>query len=257
MGCQKGTEMQKILVWSLIGSVALVGCGGGGSASDTNTPVATPSAQGLWNGNTSTNRAVTGLVLGDGSYYVLYSAPGNPLQIAGVVQGSGSSAANIFSSSDARDFNFEGFGVLPAAFSVTFSTKQSFNGSVAYSGGTRTSFTSTYDTSYESTPSVTSLAGNFTGQVTSSAGTQSATVSISPTGAISGGSAGCVTSGSVTARTDGNAYNLSLAFGPSPCVFASQTLTGVAYFNSATKRLFAVTPNAGRNDGVLFVGTKP
>ena len=244
---------------SIAAVLYLSGCGGGGSDStpaETNTAAA-PTAQGLWIGTTSTNRNVTGLVFADGSYYVLYSPVGNATAIAGVIQGGGSSSAGKFSSTDARDFNLEGLGVLPAAVSASFASKQSFNGSVSYAGGSSTAFTSAYDASYELTPSLATLAGTFTGQVTLSAGVQAATVTVSATGAISGGGGGCSLSGTASPRNDGNAHNLSISFGASPCFFANQTLSGIGYFNSSTKRLYAVAPNAARTDGILFVGTKP
>lgn len=239
---------------SLAVVLLVVGCGGGGGDS---APAATStSAQGLWVGTTTTSRTITGLVFSDGSYYVLYSPAGNPTAIAGVVQGTGSSSAGAFSSSNARDFNLEGLGVLPATVSASYSSKQSFNGTIAYSAGT-TTFTSAYDASYEITPSLASVAGTYTGQVALSVGVQAATVTVSSSGAISGGGNGCSISGAASPRTDGNAYNLSITFGASPCFFANQTFTGIGYFNSSTKRLYAAAPNAARTDGVLFVGTKP
>lgn len=238
---------------SLISALLMAGCGGGGGDSP---PAAATTAQGLWIGTTSTNRTITGLVLSDGTYYVLYSSVGNSSTIAGVVQGTGSSNAGTFSSTNAKDFNLEGLGVLSATVSASYSSKQSFNGTIAYSGAS-TPFTSAYDANYETTPTLASLSGTFTGQVALSVGVQAATVTVSPSGAISGGASGCSISGTTTPRADGNAYNLSITFGSSPCFFANQTFTGIGYFNSTTKRLYAAAPNAARTDGVLFVGTKP
>lgn len=235
----------------------VVGCGGGGGDS-TPPPAAATSAEGLYSGTTTTGRAITGLVLDDGTYYVLYSPVGSATAIAGVVQGSGTSSAGTFSSSNTRDFNLEGLGVLSATVSASYVQKQSLNGTVSYSAGGTTSFSSTYDANYETVPSLAALAGTFTGQVASSAGTENATVTVSSAGAISGsGASGCAVSGSASPRTRGNVFNISLTFGGAPCLFANQTLSGIAYFNSAAKRLYAVAPNAGRTDGVLFVGVKP
>jgi hypothetical protein len=235
---------------------ALSGCGGGGG--DSPPASATSTAEGLYTGTTTTGRNVTGLVLDDGTYYVLYSQISNANVIAGVVQGTGTSNAGTFSSGNARDFNLEGLGVLSASVSANYVAKQSLNGAVAYSAGGTTSFTSNYDATYEAAPSLAALAGSFSGQVASSAGTESATVAVSSAGVISGsGASGCAVSGSVSPRARGNAFNVSLTFGGTPCLFANQTLSGVAYFNSAAKRLYAAAPNASRSDGVLFVGVKP
>jgi hypothetical protein len=212
----------------------------------------------LYSGTTGNGRAVTGLVLDDGTYYFLYSLVGNSNVIAGVVQGSGTSTATAFTSSNTRDFNLEGLGVLPATLSATYTAKQSISGSVSYSQGSPVTFSGTYDSAYEATPSLAALAGTFTGQVASSAGAENATVTVSANGTLSGaGASGCATSGTVAPRSQGNVFNVSLSFGGAPCLFANQTLTGIAYFNATTKALYAATPNAARNDGVLFVGVKP
>jgi hypothetical protein len=236
----------------------LAGCGGGGGdAPPPATTTTTESAQGLWIGTTNTDRAITGLVFSDGTYYVLYSPIADPTLIAGVVQGTGAVSGSTFSSSDARDFSLERSNVLACSVSASIATKQTFNGSLACGAAGTTSFTSTYNTAFEQAPSLAALAGTFTGQVASSAGIQNATVTISATGAISGNAQGCIVSGSVTPRTDGNAFNQTITFGPAPCLFAGQTFTGIAFFDTPTKRLFAAAPNASRTNGVLFVGAKP
>ena len=241
---------------AVLSLLLVAGCGGGGG--DSPPPPVASSAEGLYSGTTTTGRTITGLVLDDGTYYVLYSPVGSSTAIAGVVQGNGTSNAGTFSSGNARDFNLEGLGVLSATVSANYVAKQSLNGAVSYSAGGTTSFSSTYDANYETVPSLAALAGTFTGQVASSAGTENATVTVSSAGAISGsGASGCAVSGSASPRPRGNIFNISLTFGGAPCLFANQTLSGIAYFNSAAKRLYAAAPNASRTDGVLFVGVKP
>ncbi len=231
------------------------GCGGG---FDATAPASTGSAQGLWIGSTNTGRTVTGLVLSDGTFYLLYSPVGNSTTIAGVFQGTGSSSLGKFSSSNARDFNLEGLGVLAATVSASFAPKQSLNATVSYASGGVVTTTGTYDTDYETAPSSVTLAGTYAGQVVTSAGIENATLVASTTGALSGAStSGCAVSGNAAPRADGNAYNISITFAGAPCIFANQTFSGIGYFSSITKRLYAAAPNAARNDGVLFVGTKP
>lgn len=236
---------------AVLSLLVIAGCGGGGSDP--------PPAEGLFSGTTTSGRGVTGLVLDDGTYYVFYSPVGKPSEIAGVVQGNGTSAAGTFSSSNARDFNLEGAGVLSATVSASYAAKQSLNGTVSYGVGAPTSFSSTYDKAYEATPSLAALAaGTFFGEVASSAGVENATVSVTSAGAISGSSqSGCAVTGSATPRARGNVFDISLTFGGPPCVFGVQTLTGIAYFDSATKTLYAAAPNAARTDGVLFFGEIP
>lgn len=246
----------RLMLSALAAAAFLAGCGGGGGG-DATPVVETRSATGLWTGTTSTNRSVTGVVLADGTYYVLYSGVGAPLVIGGVVQGTGSVNGSTFSSSNGRDFNLEGAGVLPANVSATVNTKQSLNGAVGYSNGGSTSFTSTYDANFEQAPTLAAIAGTYSGNVAFSLGVDSATVTVSSAGAISGGSNGCAITGTVAPRADGNAYNMALTFGAAPCYFAGQTFNGIAYYNAGAKRLYAAAPNGARTDGVLFVGVKP
>jgi hypothetical protein len=131
------------------------------------------------------------------------------------------------------------------------------NGTLACGAGGTASFTSTYNAAFEQAPSLAALAGTFTGQVASSAGIQNATLTVSSTGAVSGNAQGCIVSGSVSPRTDGNAFNGTISFGLTPCLLAGQTFTGIAFFDAPAKRLLAAAPNAARSTGMLFVGVKP
>lgn len=240
-------------------ALALAACGGDDGGTTTTTQSA-ETAEGLWVGTTDSNRAISGLVLDDGTYYVLYSAIGNPSLIAGVVQGHGTSNNGNFTSTDARDFNLEGLGVLDATVSASYMVRQSFNGNVMYTSGGTTAFTSAYDSQYDLTPSLATLAGTYTGTVALSQGYEAATVTVGSNGAVSGvGTSGCTLTGNASPRASGNVYNLTITFGGAPCYFAGQTFTGIAYYDSDVndKRLYAAAPNAARTDGVLFVGVKP
>lgn len=213
-----------------VSTVLLAACGGGSDApapapaAPVPTPAPAPApppppppagtAEGLYLGTTSTNRTVNGIVLDDGTFYVLYSTVASPVVIGGIVQGSGTSNNGSFSSTNARDFNLEGLGVLNATVSASYNARQSLNGLVSYASGGTTTFTSTFNAAYDTTPSLAAVAGTFTGQVAFSQGVENATVTISPNGMLSGtGASGCTVSGNVATRSRGNVYNLILAFG--------------------------------------------
>jgi len=238
----------------------LVGCGGDDDSSTTPPPPSTDTAEGLWQGTTDTGRSITGLLLSDGTYYVLYSTTTDPTIVGGVVQGTGTSNNGSFTSTNARDFNIEGLGVQPATISASYFAKQSFNGTVTYTslGNTVANFTTTYDAAYELTPLLSELGGTYSGQVASSAGVESATLTVNGnTGNVTGTSlSGCGFTGTATPRTDGNAFDMSVTFGGDPCLFANQTFTGIAYYDAVDKFLYAAAPNASRTDGVLFLGGK-
>jgi hypothetical protein len=242
-----------------LGVALLSACsGGGGTGANATASAPSSPAQGLWNGTTTTNRSVTNLVLGDGNYYMLYSPIGNPNSIAGVVQGTGTASNGKFTSGNAVDFNFEGLGVNAASMSINYTAKSSFNGTLTYTAGGTTDVISTYDATFETKPTLAAITGTFAGQAAAFTGSvATATLTVSPAGAISGDASGCAISGSVSPRNDGNAYNVSLQFGAAPCTFVNQTLSGVAYFDTALNTITILALNSGRSDGVIFLGAGP
>jgi hypothetical protein len=243
---------------TLLLAIVTSSCGGGGSDGGTNPPTAT-TAEGLWNGTTNSGRTIVGLVLDDGEYWVIYSLVGNNAVIAGAVQGNGTSRNGSFTSSNGRDFNFEGAGVNDLTVDASYVMKQSFNGSLKYkASGTQFTFAGTYNADYDLTPSLSSVAGTYTGSALTSGGVEFAMTTISSSRSITGRSAsGCSFSGSASPRAHGNAYNVSITFAGGACANGSSTVTGVGYFDAETKQIIAAGLNGSRTDGFIFVGTKP
>ena len=233
--------------------IMTAGCGDG------ETPVLqTGTAEGLWRGTLNPSRTLNAAVLDDGTYYFLYSAVGDPAQLGGVIQGSGSSSNGTFNSSDAKDFGI-GVATRDAAVSASFGARQFLNGSVTYTAGGTQSFSSSYNTAYDTTPSLASLAGVYQGQAGSSVGSQLATMIVQFDGTFSGSEAdGCTFSGAMTARVRGNMFDLTMTFGGSPCLFGSATLRGATFVDSATApiRLYAAAPNSTRTNAAMFLGVK-
>jgi hypothetical protein len=197
---------------------------------------------------------VRGLVLDDGSYWVFYTARGNPNVLAGLVQGTGTSHSGSFGSSNTRDFNLEGAGILTATMSGTYVQKNSFNGTIAYVNGDTGSFTSTYDAAYESTTNMNRMAGNYFGL---RADNQTVSVTLDSAGAVSGSSTdGCIFGGSVSPRGIGNAFNVTMTFGGGTCRNGTETVSGIAFYDTATGRLYSAALNGTRTNGFLFIGTK-
>jgi hypothetical protein len=245
--------------------IALGGCGGGGGGgNNAETPAAVIPAQsttppdGLYAGTTNTGRSVTGLVLDDGSYYLLYTMVNNPAVAAGLVQGTGSALNGSFISTNARDINFEGLGVQSASISTSYNVKQSLIGSLTYSSSnSTTSFTTSYDKDYELTPSLAVIVGTYQGSAGTPSGGSLASLTVTSTGAVSGTSGACNFTGTVAPRPKGNAFNASIRFSGSLCQFNNATLVGGAYFNAEVKRLFLAGVTSARDSGVIFIGSKP
>jgi hypothetical protein len=254
----RGTKAMLRQCFTLLGiALALSASGCGGQTSDQTSALASANtAEGLWAGTTNTNRTLTAAVLDDGTYYFFYSAAANPNQIAGVIQGTGASNNGSFTSPNTKDFGI-GVAAQDATISADIGARQFLNGSIAYLGAGTVTFTSSYNTAYDTTPTVASLAGVYTGQAGSSGGVQAATVTAAADGTFTGiEQSGCTFTGTVTARTRGNIFDQSIAFGGAPCFFAGSTFQGIVYFDIPTRRLYAAAPNSLRTDAATFFGTK-
>jgi len=253
--------MKKIIVMGFV--VGLAGCGGGGGgggSSATTPPPATVSPAGLWDGTTSTGREITGIVLDTGEYWVLYSSVGNSSVVGGFAQGNGTSTGNQFNSSNFRDFNFEGSGVLAGTSAATVVFQQSFNGKTTYDAtpSQQSTYTTTFNADYNGTPSLAAIAGTYTGEIDGAAGAEFTTVSINSAGTVAAsGSSGCNSTGTVKPHATGNVYDVLITFGPSPCALPNQSVSGVGYYSAVDKGLVVGLIDSGRNIGAVFIGAKP
>lgn len=249
--------LRRIPQAALIASVAA--CGGGGGSSDSPFVPASPAAtaEGLYTVLSLTNRVAKWLVLDDGGYYLFYSAVGKPNEFAGVVQGSATSTSSTLSSSNARDFNFEGQGFRSTTVSADYVSRKTINGATTLAG-TATTLSGSYDVAYESTATLAALAGSYVGAVSAAAGVQPGALTINANGSVAGVWFGCVVTGTATPRTKGNAYDLGLSFGTLvACTYSGLSLKGIAFVDVGAKRLYAAAPNDARTDGLLFVGLRP
>lgn len=243
--------------WALLCiAAALTSCGGGGSDLAPSTPTA---ARGLYQGALSNGRVASLVVLSDGTFWGIYSDVSNDNLIAGVLQGRGNTGGNSFTSTNGRDFNLEGLGILTFSAAATFSEMASFSGTATYSGGGGSvTYSGTYEDSFDDAPVVTALAGTYTGEAATSDGTEAASVTINSAGTFTGsGSSGCTFSGSLAPRTDGNVFDVAITFNGGVCVNGSNTIRGIALYDATDKQLIAAALNNSRTDGAIFVGVKP
>lgn len=254
----KAKTITVIKAFAISGILALAACGGSGGNGDAAPPA--PSAEGLWIGSANPSRTITAIVLDDATYWILYSFPGVGSVIAGVVQGTGTSVNGSFSSSDGIDFHLEARGINNATVSASYLVKQTFNGSVTDPNLNPTlTFTSSYNTDYDQTPRVSSIAGTYVGPASVKGGDDFATIVVNSPGVVAGtGASGCKFVGTALPRAKGNLYDLSVdVSGVGACASGPGTVKGIAYFDASAKRLYLVALNKSRSDGLIFVGIQP
>lgn len=231
---------------ALAATALLASCGGGD-------PYA-----GIWQGTLDGNRALNTIVLGDGTYYMMYTKP-NAKELGGVIHGTGDFHGARVTSADGRDYNWERRGSPAVTLEAKVSARQSVTGSV---GGTKP-FKLTYQKEFDYESQLAPLAGSFTGTVSFIGGDRPGVVfHVSPTGGLSTNINGCQLTGTVSPRADGNAYDLKLTFGAPPCAFPQGlSFTGVALFRD-DGRLDAAVINPfipavmGGPQAITFIGSR-
>jgi hypothetical protein len=234
----------------------LAACGG-----DDSTPTQA-NLEGAFEGSLSGGTATSFqlLVLPNQQSWTLYGdSMGSTLLVAGFIQGSGNSSSGSYTTSNALDFGF----APPVPVSVSASYSSTSVSGTASEAGVAISFSgapipaSTYN--YNQTASLADVQGSWS--LTSLLGGSPASVAISPNGSFTGLSAGCQFSGTLVPDVSGkNFFNLSLAFGPAPCLLPGQTATGIGLTNilagTTIRQLLIAGVTANRSAGEAFVGTR-
>ena len=185
----------------------------------------------------------------------------NSESISGVIQGNITSdtSSGTISSSDGRDFNLESHTLDPLSMKGTYTAKSKLQGQITYNDMPNAFITLTteYNADYEQTPSLSKVAGSYTGIAAVSDGNETATTTVSATGQLSGaGQSGCEFTGTVIPRSKGNVYDLAVKFKGGVCTLGTDTVNGIAYFDASTNKIYSTTLNAARDDGFLFIGSK-
>jgi len=211
--------------------------------------------QGFWNGTTATGAALYGIVLDDSSYYFVYVLRGSN-SFDGFVHGTATSSSSQFNSSDGRNF-VSGQGIAATTLAGPYVPRTSMSGTVSSSLGNDT-YTLTYNPSYEQPVTIAAIAGTYSGTLATADAIMSTSISISNTGALSGMFSNCSLSGSVAPRGAVAAFDLLIETGGAACTFGGKIEhSGLVAYDPSAKRIFVLAPNPGRNNGIMFVGTRP
>ncbi|MFT3778898.1 MAG: hypothetical protein QM772_11600 [Ottowia sp.] len=243
----------------------MAACGGSGDEDATGptpspapapTPAPAPAPQaspeGFWVGRASTGTDVFLAVLDDGKTWGLYESDG---YIVGALVGQTSYSGTSLSGSG-RDFNLLSRTVSPGTYAGTFSTKSYVD--VSLSNGS--TFTGSYGASYDQPASQSAVAGTFSGTgVTGTTLPQAATISVASSGEVTMSPAqGCGGSGSVKPRASGkNVYDVTITFQGDACALGNGvTVRGIAVYDTAQRRLWALAANSAQTDGFIYAAIK-
>jgi hypothetical protein len=222
--------------------------------------VGATTAAGVWVGTTSANETVRAIVLEDGTYYILYSKPGGSAD-AGVIQGTASTSSGTLISSNARNFpvdDAEGLGRAssPASLSGTYTPGGTLQLVVTDYHGTRT-FMATYVAGSGSPPSLAVAAAVYDGLSGHANGSHTTTAfSLDAAGRLNGGNPNCQFTGSVTPRTSVDAFDWTVQRAGGSCSFGVGPISGVMFYDEATRRIRGFAPFDGRTDQYDLMGTK-
>jgi hypothetical protein len=249
---------------AVVFGLAACGGGGGGDSAGSSGP-----ATGVYSGTSAAGNNVLGLIFSDGRYYFLYTEPATPNVIFNVNAGSGSSSNGSFTSSNLLSV---GLGQMPGmyqtgpiangSFSASYASGSSLNGTFTYLPSGGSTVTMVYDPASAGTATLTQIENTYNGTFSFYyAGgsnlytyTPTTTFAVSSAGTISGSvacysipvctSAPCPTvtcnvNGTITPRSDVNAYDVSLTIGSTTGGHTplDDSYTGAAYYNALTGRL--------------------
>ncbi|HEU5407559.1 MAG TPA: hypothetical protein VFU48_07310, partial [Nitrospira sp.] len=106
----------------------------------------------------------------------------------------------------------------------------------------------------DSSPNLNLVTGTYVGL---RADDHTVTVTVDSAGTLSGHSTdGCTFAGTFSPRAKGNVFHHAVTFGGSACRHGTETVTGVAFYDAATHRLYSAALNRTRTNCYIFIGTK-
>lgn len=217
-------------------------------------------AKGLWAGTTSANETALAIVLDDGTFYLLYAYPGRTTDAA-VVQGTASTIGGQFASTDARSYPIatanetSGFET-PATVGGTYSAQGTLQLDFADLLGTRT-LAAVYVSGSDQPASLAAAAGTYTGFSGHADGRVPATFTFTAAGTLTGSNSACGFTGTITPHAALAVFDWTVRQTSGSCIFGAGPISGVLYFDAATRQVHGFAPFAGRGDLYYLIGTKP
>ena len=225
---------------ALVVGLLLASCGGGDPYT------------GLWQGTLDGNRPVSAIVLGDGTYYMKYGGNGSPVNFGGVVRGTGEFRGATFTSTDGVDYHFQ----LPPTAPTGAKLSGKLGGHQTVTGNMNGKPLSvTYLKPFDPDGRLEDLAGSYPGEVTFTLGPRQTTFEVTADGKLTTVLNGCTITGQVVPRRD-DAFDLTIQFQGSPCVFPYAVFQGAAVYSHDLKQLEAAVVNNQFGQAISFVARK-
>jgi len=249
----------RTLAIMLLSGLLLTACGGGsGGSGDGSTQTTTKvTIDGFYAGQTSSGESVTGVILPDNSYFLLYSAVNDPASFAGAIFGQGTSQNGSFSSAGAHDIKLDG-SAQNITLSASLDSKKTFNGTLAYPNNTSATFTTSYHAGGDSAPTLAALAGVYTGTIAIPGDAEPLTLTVASDGTMSAPLL-CECNLSAIAQPSGtsNTYRVMIEFAGGTHILSGQHVDGTAYLDVDGKHLYLIGLTNSSQQPVIYVGTRP
>jgi hypothetical protein len=241
--------------------LALAACGGGDSAQEAASRGASP--EGVYAGTLTGagSSAFQMVILENGELWALYGTQAaSTFFVRGLIQGAGTWDQGTYTVADVRDFGVTPplSGRLTGAFDAKAGTISGSTNAgkttVSFSGGPIPGSLYRYDTA----ATLSSVVGGWT--LTDIAG-EAIGLTVGSDGRFTGVSVqGCTLSGTLSPRRSGrNVFDLSLTFGPAPCLLPGQAASGIALMTplaSGGSQLIAAAVDGTRSVGTAAFGTR-
>ena len=244
---------------ALISATLITACGGGGGDNEAPAQVAPPAGpEGFYKGRTGT-ADIRAVVLDDGRTYAIYLTPDNGA-LGGVVIARGNASDGVYTSAVAKDF-VVGEGVYSGSLTASYAAKKSFNGTFS-AGGQTAPFTSAYNGLYGLSPStsLSKLAGVHGITLMASDGsTAMGHITITAEGALSFSALDprCLrTSGTVSPRSKGNVFDVTLTSTGFGCLLPGVALSGIVFYDTQVSTLNVVMHTDDLNTAILGIGSR-
>lgn len=225
----------------------LAACGGGGGGGST-----VNTAEGLWQGPSSTGANVTVAILENGEAWG-GATIGNSLVSA--LAGTASGTGTAFTASGS-EFVFSNNSVSAGSYSGTVTQKSR----IQAVGSSGSSINLAYNNYYDQGVTAAEIAGSYTlSGRTARYAISNLTFTIGSTGSFTIVDNGCTTTGTATPRASGKAIVNVTATGTGTCALGNGvSLSGIAVLDKTVtpNTLYVIALNSGKTDGLILLGRK-